>query len=367
MDNIGLYIHIPFCDVKCDYCDFYSVCEKSEFNNYISHLFNIIELYSKKYIRTVDTIYFGGGTPSVLGTENLCAILKKIRECFFVCDDSEITLEVNTCSAMNLDFNKLRNVGFNRLSIGMQSSVDRELKQLSRRHTADDVRKTVQTARKCGFNNISLDLMICVPTQTKESLTESVRFCKDCDVEHISAYILKFEKGTKFYKNKNELDIFNDDEQAQMYLHVVNILEELGYKQYEVSNFSKPGYEGKHNLKYWRDEEYLGIGPSAHSFISGKRFYYDRSFKSFYHNETIDDGDGGGIEEYIMLKLRLTEGLSIDTLKDRYNFSPDKSFLNRVVQLKNQGLVEYDDNIIKLTKTGFLVSNSIINYLLAEI
>lgn len=364
MDNIGLYIHIPFCDSKCAYCDFYSVANKNEYDYYTQKLIEKIILYSKKYNRVVETIYFGGGTPSVLGTERLCLILMAIKSNFSITNNCEVTVEVNPCSAERLDFTVMKDCGFNRLSIGMQSAIDSELKLLSRRHSAQKARETVFRAQKSGFDNISLDLMLCVPTQTKNSLTESIEFCKDCDVQHISAYILKIEEGTEFYKNRNSLDLFNDDEQAMLYLHAVEELEKYGYHQYEISNFSKLGYEGKHNLKYWRDEEYLGIGPSAHSFIDGKRFYYDRSFEKFYNDEIVEDGIGGDIEEFIMLKLRLKEGLDLSELSVKFNYPISDNFKNRIMTLKNQDLIEYSDDIIRLTKKGFLVSNSVINYIL---
>lgn len=363
MNSIGLYIHIPFCEQKCPYCDFYSISDKNEYDKYTSSLIDIIEDYSIKYHREIDTIYFGGGTPSILGTKRLCAILDCVKNSFTISDGAEITVEVNPCSLNLLDFNKLRQAGFNRLSIGLQSAVESELKLLGRRHNADKAKETVQTAREADFNNISLDLMLCVPGQTKRSLTESVEFCKNCGVEHISAYILKIEENTPFYMIKDKLSLFDDDAQAQMYLHVVNELERLGYNQYEISNFSKKGYEGKHNLKYWRDEEYLGIGPSAHSYIDGKRFYYSRSIKDFYNNTTIFDGEGGSIEEYIMLALRLKEGLNLNKLTSKYNYIINDNFLKRIEKLKFENLVSFDGKVVSLTKNGFLVSNTIINYL----
>lgn len=364
MNSIGIYVHIPFCDCKCAYCDFYSITNKKEYDNYTEQLINKIDMFSNQYNRKVESIYFGGGTPSVLGTERLCLILENIKNKFEVDKLCEITVEVNPCSANSIDFTTLRKVGFNRLSIGMQSAIDSELKILARKHTANDAKATVDCARKAGFENISLDLMLCIPEQTKNSLTESIKFCKDCNVEHISAYILKIEEGTPFFKIKEKLNLFDEENQAQMYLHAVNELEKYGYHQYEISNFSKQGFEGKHNLKYWRDEEYIGIGPSAHSFIDGKRFYYERDFEKFYNDELIEDGVGGNIEEYIMLKLRLKEGFSMELLKDKYGYIPNKEFYKRIELLENQGLLLHKNSIISLTKEGFLVSNSIINYIL---
>jgi len=361
---MGIYIHIPFCDKICPYCDFYSTCSKDEFDKYTHELIKRITYFGEKHKRLVDTIYFGGGTPSVLGTRRLCDILENIKNSFIVKEDVEVTVEVNPCSSNNIDFLKLKSAGFNRLSIGMQSSNSDELKLLGRRHKAQDVKSTISAARDAGFDNISLDLMICVPNQTKNSLTESIRFCKSCDVEHVSAYILKIEKNTTFYSIKDKLNLFDDDTQAQLYMHVVNELEKHGYYQYEISNFSEKGYESKHNLRYWQCKEYLGIGPSAHSFLDGKRFYYPRSLDDFYNNIIVHDGAGGEIDEFIMLNLRLKKGLGLKSLNKKYNYIANKNFLTRINQLKREELIEVNDDNISLTKKGFLVSNSIINYII---
>ncbi|MBE6823909.1 MAG: radical SAM family heme chaperone HemW [Ruminococcaceae bacterium] len=363
MKNLGLYIHIPFCEQKCPYCDFYSECDKNEYDTYASKLIDRIVFFSNLYKRQIDTVYFGGGTPSVLGTKRLSMILKSIKDNFLVNKDAEITVEANPCTAKQLDFKTLSNAGFNRLSVGLQSSDENELKILGRRHTANDAKETVTAAKNAGFKNISLDLMICIPTQTKSSLTESIKFCKDCEVAHISAYILKVEENTPFYRMKENLNLFDDDTQADIYLHMVSELSKHGYEQYEISNFCNPGFEGKHNLKYWHDEEYLGIGPSAHSYINGKRFYYGRSINDFYNNILLEDGNGGDIEEYIMLAMRLKEGLNLNELEKKYNYRLSNNFQLRLNNLKKEGMINIIDNTISLTTRGFLVSNTIISYL----
>lgn len=364
MDTLSIYIHIPFCDQKCPYCDFYSISDKNEYDRYVSNLVKLIEFYANKYRRKISTVYFGGGTPSVIGAKRLSDILSAIKKNFDVEKEAEITVELNPCSSIKLDFSLLKQAGFNRVSIGLQSSDESELKLLGRRHTAKDAKRTVEKARCAGFSNISLDLMICVPTQTKSSLTKSVEFCKDCDVEHISAYILKIEENTPFYRMKKNLELFDDDEQAELYLHVINELENNGYSQYEISNFCKDGYEGKHNLRYWRDQEYLGLGPSAHSFVDNKRFYFSKNIDDFYRNVVTEDGIGGDIEEFIMLSLRLKEGLNLTKLKNRYNYTLSDNFLCRVKKLRSENLVSFDKKTISLTKEGFLVSNTIIGYLI---
>lgn len=367
MKQLSIYIHIPFCEQKCPYCDFYSKSDKTEYDKYTDKLIEAIIDYSKKYTREITTVYFGGGTPSVLGSKRLCRILNAVKSNFIVAKDAEITIEVNPCSASKLDFSLLRESGFNRLSIGLQSANENELRILGRKHTSYEAKEVVERARKSGFVNISLDLMLCIHEQTKSSLTESIKFCKDCDVEHISSYILKFEENTPFFKSKDKLDVFDEDSQAQMYIHAVNELEKYGYHQYEISNFCKEAYEGKHNLRYWSDEEYLGLGPSAHSFIDGKRFYFNRSFEDFYNNITVDDGEGGDLEEFIMLSLRLKEGLDLNKLQKRYNFTLDKNFSQKINKLKLENLIDYNKEIISLTTEGFLVSNLVINYIIESI
>ncbi len=367
MNTIGIYIHIPFCEQKCPYCDFYSISDENEYDKYTEYLIGAIRKSSEIHKRTVSTIYFGGGTPSAIGSYRLIAILDEIKKSFCVNNHAEITVEVNPCTSDKIDFSAMRKAGFNRVSIGLQSANDNELKILGRRHSVSDAKNTVDAVKKAKIDNISLDLMLCIPEQTKSSLTESIKFCKDCDVTHISAYILKIEENTHFYKIKDSLHLFDDDCQSQIYIHAVNELEKYGYNQYEISNFSKPGFEGKHNLKYWRDEEYLGFGPSAHSFIDGKRYYYPRDIKEFYNGTIIQDGVGGDVEEYIMLRLRLKEGLDLIELENRYNFTLAKNFLQRANLLKSEQMIDIDNNVLYLTTKGFLVSNSVISYLIDSI
>lgn len=364
MNTIGIYIHIPFCEQKCPYCDFYSIADKNEFDKYTSAVVDRIITFSKIYNRQVSTIYFGGGTPSLIDSKRLTQILSAIKDNFSITNDAEITVEVNPCSQSNIDFRELFDSGFNRISIGLQSACENELRILGRRHSANDAKQTVINAKDAGFENISLDLMLCVPEQTKSSLTESIKFCKDCDVNHISAYILKIEENTQFFRIKDSLSLFDDDEQSEMYIHAVNELENNGYLQYEISNFSKKGFEGKHNLKYWHDEEYIGIGPSAHSFINGKRFFYSRNFDEFYNDIIIEDGDGGDIEEFIMLSLRLNEGVSLEKLNNKYGYTPSQKLITSLNKLSDEGLINFINNSVSLTKDGFLVSNMIINYII---
>lgn len=365
MNPIGLYLHIPFCDGKCAYCNFFSrsACF-SDLNVYTSHLIDSVKCWGNRIDRTVDTVYFGGGTPSLLGHERLIRVLDAAFRTFDVVDHAEITVEVNPSSTDELGFKQMKQAGFNRLSIGLQSADDNELKTLGRRHSIDDANRTVKRAQEAGFDNISLDVMLAVPEQTLDSLRKTLDFCASCKVQHISAYILKIEEGTRFFALKDQLPLFSDDEQAVFYEYTVKQLSQLGFQQYEISNFAKEGFESRHNLHYWHDDEYLGLGPSAHSFIDGKRFYYDGDFQHFYDNQVCEESSGGDSEEYIMLALRLTEGLVFDKYRERFGQPVSKNLITAAMRLQQQGLCHVDDHAISLTVKGFLVSNAVIAYLL---
>lgn len=365
MKPIGLYIHVPFCESKCPYCDFYSIkCDPDLVDKYATATCAALKKYSQEMGLAFDTIYFGGGTPSLLGNENIEKILQTVRENFSFWA-KEVTLEVNPTTASTLDFERLLDAGVNRLSIGVQSAVDEELKQLGRRHTVRDAERTIKMAQEAGFENISVDLMIAVPSQTKRSLQKSIDFCVAQDIQHVSAYLLKIEANTPFYECQAQLALKDDDEQAELYLYLVDELEKYGFKQYEISNFAREGYQGQHNLKYWNAEEYLGIGPSAHSFVNGKRFFYPRSLKGFLSgkNEIIYDGVGGGVEEYLMLKLRLREGVNNNAFKERFGFDIPSVYFERAKTYQKYGLTEVDKETIRFTSQGFLLSNSLISRL----
>lgn len=360
MKKIGLYIHIPFCKRKCPYCDFFSIkMNDEEMNRYVDKVIERFDKYCNDDI-VLDTVYFGGGTPSTLGTERIAKILNVINDKFTVDKNAEITMEMNPTSKELIDFTVLKEYGLNRLSIGMQSAVKSEMKLLGRTHSQEDVINTVNQAKKSGIDNISLDLIIGVPTQTKESLKYSMDFCKSLNVKHISAYILKIEEGTKFYTIKDSLNMPSDDEQAEMYMYVSEYLESIGYNQYEISNYSLEGFESKHNTKYWRCDEYIGIGPSAHSFYKGERFYYNRSFEEFYNDKTNFDCIGGTEEEFIMLNLRLKRGLIFKEYEEKYNKKFPEEIIKKAKILEKAGLLTVDKEKVSLNRKGYLVSNAII-------
>jgi len=361
---IGLYIHIPFCNGKCPYCDFYSVSPENEtVKKYVNTLCREID----KADRIYDTVYFGGGTPSLIGSANIAKILSHIRRT----KNCEVTVECNPsdtgCENSAFDFSLIAKSGVNRISMGLQSADNSERKILGRRGGCEDVERAIKRAKEAGIDNISLDLMLAIPNQTEESLKKSVEFCKNSGATHISAYILKIEEGTPFYRIKNSLTLPDEDETCDLYLKAVSLIENAGYKQYEISNFALSGYESRHNLKYWRSEEYLGIGASAHSFVNGRRFYYERSIDSFINgNPPVDDGFGGDEEEYIMLALRLCEGLNFNKFKEKFGHSISENMINQAVMLEKHGLVNVNKNSISLTVDGFLVSNQIIINLLEQ-
>ncbi len=359
---LGLYIHIPFCAKKCAYCDFYSTfAEGTVIQRYLSALKNEISKWGGLTDRPIDTIYIGGGTPSVLG-ERIGEIVKWVCDSFSVEKTAEITVEANPCSINPEFLRAAKAAGVNRLSIGVQSGNDTELKTLGRTHTADEAVKAVKLAREEGFDNISLDLMLCLPDSSIETLKENLDYITALNPEHISAYMLKIESNTLFAK-KSDLNLPDDEGEAEQYLYMCDYLKSKGYEHYEISNFCKSGKESRHNLKYWNCQEYIGIGPSAHSFVNGKRFFYPSDLKQFISlPETVFDSDGGETEERLMLALRLKEGIDIT---EYYNPLPE-SISSKLEKLKDEGLIEYNFPRISLTDRGMLVSNILITELVYE-
>lgn len=362
---IGLYLHIPFCRRKCPYCDFYSVAGNEDaFDTYTEALCQRILQTAEQLSDTADTLYFGGGTPSLLGAQRLVRLVQTAKEGFGL-SNAEITLEVNP-EKQDLDFAALRQGGFNRVSIGLQSASDDELRQLGRLHDTRQAVRCIEQAKAADFTNISLDLMIATPDQTRDSLLRSIDFCAAQGVTHISAYLLKIEPDTPYARRKDKDLLCDDDRQADLYLTAVEHLASCGYRQYEISNFAQEGFEGRHNLKYWHDEEYLGLGPSAHSFLNGQRFFCERSFDSFYQNRTTPDGTGGDADEFILLGLRLTEGMTHARYHQRFGTDIPSRVLQKARQLLPTGYLTVSPNGIALTPKGFLISNAVIGYLLSE-
>lgn len=363
--NVGIYIHIPYCRSKCPYCDFFSMRGNSgEYQNYVSILKESILNWSHKIDKTVDTIYIGGGTPSVLSAEQIADIISAIKASYNCADNMEITMEANPKSALRFDFPVAVSAGLNRVSLGLQSSDENELRLLGRTHNNNDVISAIKMIKNSGINNISVDLMLGIPSQTIDSLKASIDFCLSLDVQHISSYILKIEENTVYDKKRHLFSFPDEDLTAELYLYTIDYLEQNGFNQYEISNFCIEGYESKHNIKYWNLEDYLGIGPAAHSFIDGQRFYYERSVESFRQDSIVYDGEGGSSAEYIMLKLRLTKGLNLNEYKEVFGSLPDKDFFDKLEKYSKLGYIQFEDDTVCLTKQGFLVSNSILSDLI---
>ncbi len=368
MQNMGIYIHIPFCNSKCPYCDFYSVePTATAINNYTLAIIRALEnLPQGMMSRVVDSLYFGGGTPPLLGEQNLCAIIAEVRERFVLSHDIEITIEANPNSTTPQALELLRGAGVNRLSIGLQSAEQGELDALGRRHSPLQVAKLVELARQQGFENISLDLMLGTPHQTDTSALRSLEFCAGLSVEHISAYLLKIEPNTPFGRQDLTHLVPDGDAMAERYLKFCEDAQTLGYRQYEISNFSRNGHESRHNLKYWTGVDYLGLGASAHSFVGGQRRCFPGNIQDFATAKNpftlwCDDGQGGGIEEELLLGLRLCAGVDLKSLAVRYPDSPlPQSIIKTLPQLKTAGFVHNTGDTIALTPKGFLVSNEII-------
>lgn len=366
---IGIYIHIPFCIKKCPYCNFYSVRPEGDLINlYTEALCKEIKNNAEIYKVSVNSIYLGGGTPALIGIKNIDKIIKTVEKCFSVLNP-EISIELNPSSHNTIDFCELKNIGINRVSLGMQSINDFELLNLGRNHTSFDTQKTIYDLRAVGIDNISLDVMAAIPNQKDTDLLKSLRFCVDNFIPHVSVYLLKIEKNTRFFEIKDSLSLPDEDTEAEFYLLSSRFLNSNGYKHYEISNFCKNGMESKHNLKYWNCDEYLGFGPSAHSFINGKRFFYKNSINGFIENPIqISDGFGNSPEEYCMLRLRLADGLEEKEYKTRFNTPIPDIFYKRADKYVNSGLVSISKQGkgIKLTSKGFLLSNSLISEIMAN-
>ena len=362
----GIYIHIPFCNSKCPYCDFYSFkADEAQKDSYLKAVLSSLKAYADKVNDTVDTVYFGGGTPSVFGGERIGEIISFIKQHYTLSFHSEITVECNPSSVTGNFVLQIKNAGVNRVSMGMQSAVTKERLSLGRQSDCERISQCISLFKAEGIDNISLDLMLGVPGQTVDSLNESLDFLLTSGITHISAYMLKVEEGTPFHLYRNVLHFPDEDSVCEMYLHTVSRLREKGFMQYEVSNFCLEGFESRHNLHYWHCDEYLGVGPSAHSFLNGKRFFYERDFSKFLTCPSpVSDGDGGSEEEYIMLALRLNEGLNDKKYYERFNKHIDKGIFQRAEKFSDAGLLTKDENTIRLNEKGFLLSNTIISQLI---
>ena len=359
-EPLGLYIHVPFCTSRCPYCDFYSTTSKKDIGEYAAAVKRTICEYAEKAGRKASSLYIGGGTPGALDTPILCDIVKTSVECFGIDGQKEATCEFNPETAKKERFEAVKKAGINRISMGLQSSNGEELRLLGRHHSALDAQNAVFLARESGFDNISLDIMLGLPFQNEKTLGETIDFCASCGADHISSYILKIEPNSVF--GKRGIKGMPDDERTgELYLFAVEKLRSHGYIQYEISNFARDGKQGQHNINYWECGQYIGIGPAAHSFFKGRRFFYKRSLKDFLSGAPpVDDGEGGNYEEHIMLGLRLSKGISLKYLGRKFGVGIDGKRLKFIKRLDESGLAVFDGDNLRLTPRGFLVSNAII-------
>ncbi|MGN0602024.1 MAG: radical SAM family heme chaperone HemW [Oscillospiraceae bacterium] len=366
--SIGIYIHVPFCLRKCPYCDFYSVKFNSDSaEKYVDAVCRNIKKYMGKGLKA-DTVYFGGGTPSLLSSEQLSRIINTIDSCF-VTDNPEITIEANPCSVNLNKLTEYRIAGVNRISFGVQSADDNRLEFLGRLHNFETAKQAVYDAEKAGIKNISCDIMLGLPGDSINSLEDTVSKITAFPVYHISAYMLKIERNTPFDCDRIRNAVADEDLQCDMYLKTVDMLSKAGFEQYEISNFAKQGSYSRHNLKYWQGEEYLGFGPAAHSFFEGKRFHVPKNVVEFinnnYQTEIVSESNPDRLEEYIMLSLRLKWGISLKRIEQLGGHEFSESILTEANRLSQVNLCLIDGDRISLTPRGFLVSNSIISDFLA--
>ena len=376
--SLGIYVHIPFCRSKCEYCDFYSIPgarSKELMTRYLDAVIaHIRESAPCAVGYEVDTVYFGGGTPSFFGATGLSRIFAEIDRRFDVSRDAEVTLEANPDSVTLPMLTQLRRAGFNRISIGVQSDIDEQLKALGRPHNYKQAQQAVSMARRAGFNNVSVDLMFGLPNQTREQWMQTLRNVIDLKADHISCYGLKVEPGTKLYEYRACANLPDDDAQADMYFYAVETLEQFGYHQYEISNFAKDGYICRHNMKYWTGDEYLSFGPCAASDFAGKRFTIAPDIEKYMDGvlnkgailsecETVPMRERAG--EYLMLRLRTVDGVEEGEYTKSFllPFEP----LEEVFQkLAKQDLCKNVSGRWRLTPKGFMLSNSIIVLLLEQ-
>lgn len=363
----GVYLHIPYCHSRCRYCDFYTIPASSAVpDEYIQALLRDFN----KYVITMgggskippSTVYLGGGTPSLLTPRQVETLLNEISPEF----DGEITLEANPESVTLEKLRDWRVAGVNRLSLGVQSARDESLKRLGRLHTAQQAAQALEWARQAGFQNITGDIMLSLPQYSREEFDDTLDLLAQGGATHISAYLLKIEANTPFGKNLPS-GMPDDDQSAETYLYAVEQLAHKGYQQYEISNFAQEGQEGRHNLLYWNLDDWLGIGPAAHSSMVGRRFSFSPDLDQFLAGGTPPRYEGPvTANDYIMLRLRLNEGLHLESLRDRFGVTLDEQQMETLEKLRQNGYARLQEDRWALTPQGMLVQNAVLAQLLEE-
>ncbi len=366
----GIYIHIPFCKSKCSYCDFYSKTDFSQRKELIDCLIKEIHLQKNYIDENVETIYFGGGTPSVLSSDELERILSALEANFLIEEDAEITLEANPDDLTAEYLNALKLIKINRLSIGVQSFDNKQLKAINRRHSSEAALTAVEVSKNNGFNNISIDLIFGLPEQDLASWKEQVNKAMYLDIQHLSAYGLMYEEGTPLWRKmkKGEVVPVDDETSIAMYHYLVKTCVENGFEHYEISNFAKPGFRSRHNSAYWQEKSYLGIGPSAHSYNGISRQWnissisqYCRKInqgETFYEKEILSLQDK--YNDFVMVSLRTMDGINLEILQNRFGEKMYNHCLESAEAFINNGKLAIDKNFLRLTIDGVMTSDQII-------
>ncbi len=366
--ELGLYIHIPFCKQKCYYCDFISFANKNEKQEqYINAIKKEIDTYQlEKY--NVTTIYIGGGTPSYIESKYIVELIEKIKiklkNNITKFEEIEITIEVNPGTVTKQKLQDFKSCGINRLSIGLQTTNNSLLKQIGRIHTYEEFLDTYNWAKQVGFENINVDLMLGLPNQTIMDLKESLEAVIKLNATHISVYSLIIEEGTVISKllDEGKIELPSEETEREMYWYVKNTLELNGYKHYEISNFAKENKQSKHNMNCWNQEEYIGLGVAAHSYLKDTRFSNGNNMENYINNvenkeieevQTLEDKQN----EFMLLGLRMLDGVNIASFKQKFGQNPIYLYRDRLNELVEEGLVVIDLNYIRLTNKGLDLAN----------
>lgn len=381
MKELGMYIHIPFCKRKCYYCDFYSVCvEEQEIEKYCYYLKKElqevgegIQLDVKQHYQEptfIKTIYIGGGTPSLLESQFIVEILEVAKKYYCIVDEPEITIEVNPGTITKQKLQDYQKAGINRLSIGMQSTSNEMLQRIGRIHTWEEFLNTYKLAREIGFNNINIDCMIGLPEQTMGEVEEMLQKVIELNPEHISVYSLIVEEGTKLEQMLKEKAIKLPEEELErkMYWKVTEELEKQGYKQYEISNYAKPGFQSKHNLDCWQQNEYIGFGAGAHSYTNQCRYSNIADIQEYIRNYEVDKPEDNLIfhekqdktamaKEFILLALRTMDGCDKKAFYHKFGYALEKGFAQELEKLTKEELIMQNEGSVILTKKGMNLAN----------
>lgn len=373
---LGLYVHIPFCISKCKYCDFNSYkMNKISKETYLSDLKIEMSMYKNELEKNnikdgISSVFLGGGTPSILSGEELKEIFKNIYEKFNIKEDAEITIECNPGTLTKEKLLAMKEIGINRLSIGLQAVQNQHLKNIGRIHTYEEFEKNYKEAIEVGFDNINVDLMYCLPNQSIDDWKETLEKIITLNPSHISAYSLILEEGTQLYDmyEKNEFELIDEDTDINLYNHTIEYLKDNGYYQYEISNYAKPNKECKHNILYWKCDSYIGLGPGASGYLNDVRYnnveglsdYHEKIMnneKPIDHKENLSNEDK--IQEKIFMGLRMNEGIKYEDFKKQFNIDFKTKYESQIDKLTRRNLIKESKDGIKLTQKGREISNSV--------